>query len=247
MSRKEEIQKLAIEMILQDPNGIHYSDLVRMIKEKLQGIPINTIHGSVWDIATIFPNQIYKPVRGLFRHTKYASEIAFKSENLSVPKKEDAKPEQSLYAPFADYLVNELEECTKAVELGGNRFKDKWGTPDVIGLKKPMPSDIIKSEIEIVSAEVKSDTNSLITAFGQACAYKTFSHKVYIVIPKEASDEDKSRVESLSLIFGIGLVFHSKDEDRNLIFEIRVRPQKYEPDSFYVNKYMKLVEAELFS
>lgn len=247
MSKKEEIQKLAVGVILENPNGIRYSDLVRTVKEKLQEVPVNTIHGSVWDIATIFPREIYKPARGLFRHTKYATDAISKEEKQHISKKGNAKPEQSLYSPFADYLVNELEECTKAIELGGNRFKDKWGTPDVIGLKKPMPSDIIKSEIEIVSAEIKSDTSSLITAFGQACAYKTFSHKVYIVIPKEAPDEDKSRVESLSLIFGIGLVFHNKDHNHNLVFEIRVRPQKYEPDSFYVNRYMKLIEAELFN
>jgi hypothetical protein len=29
-------------------------------------------------------------------------------------------------------------------------------------------------------------------------------------------------------------------------FEIRVRPIKYEPDSVYVNKYIKLIESELF-
>jgi len=30
-------------------------------------------------------------------------------------------------------------------------------------------------------------------------------------------------------------------------FEIRVRTSKHEPDSFYVNKYMRLIENELFS
>ena len=29
-------------------------------------------------------------------------------------------------------------------------------------------------------------------------------------------------------------------------FEIRTRPQKHEPDMFYVNKYLKLIEKELF-
>jgi len=30
-------------------------------------------------------------------------------------------------------------------------------------------------------------------------------------------------------------------------FEIRVRAARHEPDMFYVNKFMKLVEDELFS
>ena len=29
-------------------------------------------------------------------------------------------------------------------------------------------------------------------------------------------------------------------------FEIRVRPIKHEPDSIYINKYIKLIEKELF-
>ena len=87
----------------------------------------------------------------------------------------------------------------------------------------------------------------MITAFGQACAYKSFSHKAYIVIPKSASEEDKSRIESLSLIFGIGLIFFDATNKENPQFEIRVRPLKQGPDSFYVNKYIKLIENELFS
>jgi len=30
-------------------------------------------------------------------------------------------------------------------------------------------------------------------------------------------------------------------------FNIRVRPRKQEPDLFYVNKYMALIEAEMFA
>jgi len=48
------------------------------------------------------------------------------------------------------------------------------------------------------------------------------------------------------LVFGIGLIFFDATDKENLQFEIRVRPIKHEPDSFYVNKYMKLIESELF-
>lgn len=48
--------------------------------------------------------------------------------------------------------------------------------------------DPIKAHPEIVSVEIKTDTNQLITAFGQACAYKLFSHKVYLVIPNAEQD-----------------------------------------------------------
>ena len=48
----------------------------------------------------------------------------------------------------------------------------------MIGIREPKKSDIIKFPTEIVSAEVKIDSAGLITAFGQACAYRLFSHTV---------------------------------------------------------------------
>jgi hypothetical protein len=48
------------------------------------------------------------------------------------------------YEPFAEWLVKELEECTKAIAVGGPVFRDKWGTRDVVGLREPKKSDIAK-------------------------------------------------------------------------------------------------------
>ncbi len=67
-----------------------------------------------------------------------------------------------------------------------------------------------------------------------------------MVIPKNSSEEDKSRIESLCLIFGIGLILFDSTNTENPQFEIRVRPLKQEPDMFYVNKYMRMIETELF-
>jgi hypothetical protein len=35
--------------------------------------------------------------------------------------------EEDFYAPFADWLKNEIEDITHAIPMGGNKFKDKWG------------------------------------------------------------------------------------------------------------------------
>jgi len=86
----------------------------------------------------------------------------------------------------------------------------------------------------------------LITAFGQACSYKLFSHKSYIVVPKSSSQDDISKLDALCLIFGIGLVLFDNRNANEPQFEIRVRPLKHDPDMFYVNKYMGLIEKELF-
>ena len=171
-------------------------------------------------------------------------EISEEERKIS-PEIEKIK-EEDFYEPFANWLVNELEECTKAIPLGRNRFKDKWGTPDVIGKREPRRSDIVKGATEIVSVEIKADTRDLITAFGQACSYKLFSHKSYIVTPKNSSQGDILKLDALCLIFGIGLVLFDSSNPNDPQFEIRVRPLRHEPDMFYVNKYMKLIEKELW-
>src|SRR3989338_9617214 len=244
-TKKEQIISKVIEILKENPQGVRYSEIVRRIKELLPEIPVNTIHGTVWDLDVQRSNEVYKADRGLFRHVQFRGKDE-QAKVIPLTEKKSVK-EQEFYESFAEYLVGELGDCTKAIPLGGNMFKDKLGTPDVIGKNKSNPTDIIKHEDEIVSAEIKTDDFGLITAFGQACAYRSFSHKVYIVIPKSASEEDKSRIESLSLIFGIGLIFFDATNKENPQFEIRVRPLKQEPDSFYVNKYMKLIENELFS
>ena len=243
LTTKDKIKQKAVEILKQNTQGVRYSELVRSIREQLQDTNINTIHGTVWDLDRTAPKEVYKAERGLFKHVDFGPEVIFKE----LPDKPQKVFEEKFYQPFADYLSNELEECTKAIPLGRNKFKDKWGTPDVIGLKEPSRSDIIKPEITITSAEIKTEVSELITAFGQACAYKSFSHRVYIVIPKSSNEEDKSRIESLCLIFGIGLILFDVKSVEDPNFEIRVRPIKHEPDSFYINKYLKLIEKELFT
>jgi len=243
-TNKEKIVPIAKEIIKSNPNGIRYSELVRRTKGELPDIPINTIHGNVWNLDVEYPKEVYKPTRGLFRHVSFR-DTEIKDEQKKPPVIERIK-EEDFYAPFASYLVNDLEDCTNAIRLGGNKFGPKWGTPDVIGIRESSRSDIIKGSIEIISAEIKVDTRDLITAFGQACAYKLFSHKAYIVIPKSSSEDDISRVEGLCLIFGIGLVLFDNNSVENPQFEIRTRPSKHEPDMFYVNNNLKLIEKELF-
>lgn len=245
VTNREQIIQKAIEILKNNPQGVRYSEIVRYIKGLLPDIPVGTIHGTVWDLDVKKSDEIYKPDRGLFRHVSFRGKEEIDKPSLNVIEKKSIK-EQDFYTSFADYLVGDLEDCTKAIPLGGNKFKDKWGTPDVIGKKESRRTDIIKHETEIVSAEIKTNDSDLITAFGQACAYKSFSHKVYIVVPKSASDEDKSRIESLCLIFGIGLIFFDSTNKENPAFEIRVRPLKHEPDTVYINKYIKLIVSDLF-
>lgn len=244
-TKKQEIISVALKILKSNPSGIHYSELVRKISEECSHIPINTIHGNVWDLGTELPNEVYKPAKGIFRHVDFKDK-EIKEEGIKQGIKSEKVHEDMFYKPFAEWLENEAEDCTKAIPLGKNKFRDKWGTPDVIGKRESLPSDILKAPTEIVSAEIKIDTKDLITAFGQACSYRLFSHKSYIVVPKDSSQDDISRIDSLCMIFGIGLVLFDSSNVTSPQFEMKVRPFRQEPDIFYVNKYLKLIEKELF-
>ncbi|MBC7330154.1 hypothetical protein H5T88_07330 [bacterium] len=235
MTKKELVYQKAREILKAHPSCLKYSQLFKKLTEALPDISRNTIAGSLHrirlDILEGKITDIEIPDKGLY---------CFREGKPPPPPPPTPPPsvkETDFYKPFAEYLINELEECTRATPLGGSIFGDKWGTPDVIGVYKFSPLDPIQPPIEVISAEIKVDTNQLITAFGQACAYKLFSHKVYLVIPRTAG-EDISRIESLCMRFGIGLItFDLNPCEPN--FQIRTRASKSEPDYFYLNKYLK--------
>lgn len=247
----EQIRKIALETLENRPEGIRYSDLVREILKVNNTFKPNTINGATWDLDATYPNEIYKPDRGVFKLLKFKEIVANQPDEQPIallPKTLNKKAikEEDFYKPFADWLVNELEECTSAIGLGGNIFKDKWGTPDVIGVRESKRSDIIQFPTEIIVGEIKTDTDGLITAFGQACAYRIFSHKSYIVVPNNSQLEDISRLDTLCRQFGIGLILFDNQNIEAPNFEIRVRAIKSEPDMFFVNKNLKQIEDRLF-
>lgn len=252
-TQREKIIKKVYEILENKPNGIRYADLIRKISEELPGVNVNAIHGTVWwfkqKIDKHEIKDVLRPEKGLYVLRKYFKEREYGKAEYGEEAKIEKIREEDFYQTFADYLVNDLEECTKAIPLGGNRFQDRWGTPDVIGTYRILGLGHIQPPIEIVSAEIKSDVGQLITSFGQACSYKLFSHKVYLVIPKDANGVDIKRVESLCLKFGIGLILFDRNNKESPDFEILTRAIKDEPDYFYLNKYLRLIEdvaSELF-
>jgi len=247
-TKKELITEKTIELLEATPLGIQYSELVAQLHVAFPEDPHGTITGTIWNLDARQPDLIYKPSRGLFRLTRYQETAA--PIQASVPPTTAQTPQGSpreiaFYEPFADFLVNDLEECTKAIALGGNRFGGKWGTPDVFGIFRSRESDIVKTPLEVIVAEVKTDTLQLITAFGQSCAYKLFSHRSYLVVPREAQPEDIGRLDSLCTIFGIGLILFDATQSENPAFQIRVRAARHEPDAFYVNQNVKLIADQL--
>jgi len=246
-AQREKIIKQVREILENSPKGIRYADLIRGISEALPDVKINTIHGTIWNLKQKIDRgevkDIVAPERGLYILQKYYKEEGY-GESEEIKKTEEIK-EEDFYKLFADYLVNDLEECTKAIPLGGNRFQDRWGTPDVIGTYRVFGIGHIQPPTEVISAEIKTDVNQLITSFGQACSYKLFSHKVYLVIPRDSRMVDIKRIEALCLKFGIGLILFNKNKKENPEFEILTRAMKSEPDYYYLNKYLKLIDDDI--
>ena len=155
---------------------------------------------------------------------------------LSSTDSPASRREQEFYEPFADWLQGDLEEATIAKPLGGNAAGGKWGTPDVIGLFRPRKTDPIQFTEEVIAAEIKVANEQLIVAFGQACAYKLFAHRVYIVVPNSA--KELKRLDALASVVGIGLVTFDPTDPKNPKFSVMVRAAKHEPDYFYTNQVL---------
>lgn len=229
-----QIRQAAREIVASRPGGIRYSDLVKEISTQSPDTPVNTIHGSTWDLATRFPTEIIKPSRGLFQPASaQVTPPHVASDDDTV---EPGYTETHFYQPFADWLKNDLDEVTVVSSRGGAGLKTKWGTPDVAAVYKPTASDLIRFPMDIVSAKIKINPQAPVVPFGQAVAYRLFSTKSYVVMPTSLAEENLSRLESLCMLFGIGLVvFDLSLEKPN--FSIRMRAQRYSPDMFYVNEF----------
>ena len=246
----QQIKGLARSIIAENPGGIRYSALVDKICQQNPETPKNTVHGSVWNLDALFPNEIAKPSRGLFTPVAKAgtNELPVTESTEQIAETGVKVRESDFYEPFADWLRNDLDEVTEVASLGGAGLKSKWGTPDVVGIYKPLASNLIKFPIEIVSAEIKIDPQAPVVAFGQAVAYRLFSPKTYIGMPTTLTEEDQSRLESLCMLFGVGLVLFDLNKDAPQ-FSIRVRAQRFSPDMFYVNEFadrLKHYDAEIF-
>jgi hypothetical protein len=227
------IKDRAIAIIRANPGGIRYMEIVKQILASDPETSPNTISGSIWDLEKTCPNAVAKPSRGLYLPVNGAIAEGAPSE---IPVIESVLSEELFYEPFADFLKTELGEATMAVPIGGAGFQKKWGTPDVVGVYKPLASDRIKFDQEIIAAEIKIDPTQPVVAFGQAVAYRLFAAKCYVVMPKTISEDDKDRLESLCMLFGLGLVLFTPDV-KSPDFNIRVRGQRFLPDMFYVNEF----------
>jgi len=239
------IQKFILEM-LSTKDQLERSTLVEETIRKYPNFNRNTVQSAIAGLTK--DKKIFQQERGLWTLAIEPSKIVDEEKATKIPLSNEEKNEEKFYQPFADWLVNETGECNHVAVLGGKVLKDKWGTPDVIGYYREEDNARYRqNEItSFVSAEIKINPNSPVEAFGQACAYLLFSHKVYLVLPDSISDSDKVRSEKLCSIVGLGLVLFNPKDHNFPDFKIRQRPILREPDATNLNKKI-LMNNEIYN
>ena len=72
-------------------------------------------------------------------------------------------------------------------------------------------------------------------AFGQAVAYRLFSHKSYVVVPQTTGPDYLDRLKALCGLHGVGLVLFTLDKAAP-DYTVTVSPAQASPDMFYANQ-----------
>ena len=118
-----------------------------------------------------------KALEWLRDHGEPVPEIEFR-----IKGDEEIEYERQLYGKIAEWIVEEesLEGKDYVVQTGRLANPIKWGNPDVVIIQR-----IAGRPDRIIVAEVKNsqEARNLFEGFGQACAYKIFSHVQYLVVP----------------------------------------------------------------
>jgi hypothetical protein len=221
----KQIREEAVSLLAQAPGGIRFMKLVKAVRDRLPEANSDSVFTQISELHKSLPGKVIKPSRGLYQlATDAAAEEKDVVADTVVVVGGSKLKEQDFYAAFATFLKTDLDEATEAESLGGAGLKGKWATPDVIGAYKPSAADLVKFPIELISAEVKIDVLQPVVAFGQAIAYRLFSHKTYMAMPTSMSEADQSRLEALAMLFGVGLVLFDLNVEKPN-FSIRVRAQ----------------------
>lgn len=245
---RKQIEDATRTVLERHPGGVRWAEVLKAVAAEHPETPFNSIRGATHNLFQR-GDGIVKIARGTYQLARFADADA--AENAAeddtdvlrevVRKAAGTLAEQDFYVSFAEWL-EENDEVTVAGALGGSSLGGKWGTPDVIGVLRPRAQDIFKFEPQIVTAEIKTVPGQPVVAFGQAVAYRLFSHKSYIVVPRTTTSDDMNRLTSLCSIHGVGLVVFTLDRDLP-DYAVVVLPAVANPDMFYVNTMLDRLKA----
>jgi hypothetical protein len=70
MTKTEQIHKIIFKLLESHTEGLRTSELNKMVKEADPSLHPKTINGLIWKLTENFPEDVYKPERGLFKLRK---------------------------------------------------------------------------------------------------------------------------------------------------------------------------------
>ncbi|OGS20065.1 MAG: hypothetical protein A3J83_03590 [Elusimicrobia bacterium RIFOXYA2_FULL_40_6] len=244
-SKKTLIREKALEILTRPEykTGIQWADLIKVVENELPGILKNNFPASLSTWPNEEPEKVARPYRGLFilkENLEYLEKIETKDKQQdNIPQK---YLEKDLYEPAKDYLLGK-GECDYAVVVGGNTFKDKWATPDVLGTIRGSSDALYKSPIELVAVEIKDPEYKPVEALGQAMAYKLFAHRTWLILPQEDNKYEAERLKGIAIINNIGLITFTGSKD-DFHWEIINRPATGNPDPQEVDKILTTLKEK---
>jgi hypothetical protein len=160
----KQVKDLGREVLERHKTGIRWTELIKEVKKITSksppATPPGTITGSLRALVKDEKEGIDKISRGVYilkqhQEGSTTAEVGPPQETtISTPKGETTIKEEAFYGPFVEWLKSELGEANEAEVLGGNIFGGRWGTPDVLGVLKPLAADPVKFPPEIVSVEI---------------------------------------------------------------------------------------------
>jgi hypothetical protein len=65
------VYKIIFEELEKHPNGLQWSELVRLVKERDASIHPKTINGLIWKMVNKYPDMVHKPEKGRFQLLKF--------------------------------------------------------------------------------------------------------------------------------------------------------------------------------
>jgi hypothetical protein len=69
------VYEIVFEALEQNPQGLQWVEIARIVKGKDPTIHPKTINGLIWKLPVKYSDKVYKPEKGRFRLTKFRSSI----------------------------------------------------------------------------------------------------------------------------------------------------------------------------
>ncbi|HET6325817.1 MAG TPA: AIPR family protein [Planctomycetaceae bacterium] len=80
MTKRDRIAQKAKQLLAATPAGLRFSQLISALTKAFPGEPNGTLTGYTFNLHTQYPDDIYRPRRGVFRLTKYRSKAELEED-----------------------------------------------------------------------------------------------------------------------------------------------------------------------